>query len=285
MEFTRLLKLGMSGEDVRHMKDSLVRLGYLHASTHDKFGNDTAASVKRFQEDKDIYGVITADTWSAIEAAVEKQGDPAEIPANISESKAALISTSLLSVSDVRKKIVLEALRHAYDPEKPTKYPNSLYIRGGNLYNSDFSVNTITADRIESGAKRQPQYYTAKAKQIMLEAVAANPATTGADCSGGIVGLMRFARLVGGGFDATANSLCGNGYSTKIDKSALKAGDWVGRDGHIGLYVGGGYVVEWAGHKLGCQLTDLDNRKCFDFTTEKTVSQGGWTKFRRPKGY
>ncbi|MBQ5587010.1 MAG: peptidoglycan-binding protein [Selenomonadales bacterium] len=285
MEYERPLKLGMEGEDVRYMKDSLVRLGYLFRSTHDKFGNDTAAAVKRFQEDKGLYGVITADTWAAIEAAVEKQGEPAEIPANISESKAALISTSLLSASDVRKKIVLEALRHAYDPAKPTKYPPSLYIRGGNLYNKDFTINTITAAEIESGAKRQPQYYTAKAKQIMLEAVAANPATTGADCSGGIVGLMRFARLVGGGFDTTANSLCGNAYSTAVDKASLQAGDWVGRSGHIGLYVGGGYVVEWAGHKLGCQLTDLDNRKCFDFTTGKMSSAGSWSKFRRPKAY
>lgn len=284
MEYTRPLSVGMEGEDVRYVKDALVRLGYLYRSTHDKFGNDTLAAVKRFQEDKGLYGVITADTWAAIEAAVEKQGEPAEIPANISESKAALISTSLLSVSEVRKKIVLEALRHAYDPAKPSKYPPSLYIRGGNLYNSDFTINTITAARIESGAKKQPEYYTAAAKQIMLEAVAANPATTGADCSGGIVGLMRFARVVGGGYDATADNLC-SAQSTKIDKSQLVAGDWVGRTGHIGLYVGGGYVVEWAGHKLGCQLTDLDNRKCYDFTTGKINSAGAWTKFRKPKAY
>ena len=284
MEYTRPLKVGMEGEDVRHMKDSLVRLGYLFRSTHDTYGNDTAEAVKRFQADNDMYGVINEQTWKAIEAADTKLDEPIEIPANISAEKAAYIADGLQRISAIRKKIVLEALRHAYDPDKPTKYPPSLYIRGGNLYNKDFTINTITAAEIESGAKKQPQYYTAKAKQIMLEAVAANPATTGADCSGGVVGLMRYARVVGGGYDATADNLCSK-QSTQIDKEQLVAGDWVGRSGHIGIYVGGGYVVEWAGHKYGCQLTDLDNRKCFDFTTEKMVSQGGWTKFRRPKAY
>ena len=34
----------------------------------------------------------------------------------------------------------------------PAQYPRSLYIRGGNLYNTDLTVNTITAARIEDGA-------------------------------------------------------------------------------------------------------------------------------------
>ena len=283
MDFERPLKLGDKGADVKHMKDALVRLGYLFRSTHDTFGNDTENAVKRFQDDN-FYGVIDKQTWDAIESADAKTGEDVEIPPNISAEKAVYISDAIRGVSAVRKKIVLEALRNAYDPAKPSKYPPSLYIRGGNLYNSDFKVNTITEKRIEDGAKRQPQYYTEKAKKIMLEAVAANPATTGADCSGGIVGLMRFARVVSGGFDATADNLCSK-QSTQISKNALVAGDWVGRSGHIGLYVGGGYVVEWAGHKLGCQLTDLDNRKCYDFTTGKMTSLGGWTKFRRPKYY
>ena len=171
MEYERPLKLGMSGEDVKHMKDSLVRLGYLYRSTHDTFGNDTAEAVRRFQTDAEMYGVITKETWDAIEAADAKLDEPVEIPANISAEKAAYISDGLQRISAIRKKIVLESLRHAYDPDKPTKYPPSLYIRGGNLYNKDFTINTITAAEIESGAKKQPQYYTAKAKQIMLEAV------------------------------------------------------------------------------------------------------------------
>lgn len=284
MEYTRLLNAGMTGDDVKYIKDSLVQLGYLHKSTHDKLGSDSIAAIKRFQQDHNLYGVITAETWNAIEKAKSELGKPAEIPSNISENKAVYISDALQSVSAIRKKIVLEALRHAYDVDKGLPYQLSLYIRGGNLYNRDFTINTITIDRIESGAKKQPEFYTSKAKKIMLDTVAANPETTGADCSGGIVGLLRYARLVGGGFDATANSLCAK-YSKVVDKAGLKPGDWVGKSGHIGIYVGAGYVVEWAGHKYGCQLTDLDNRKCYDFTKGELVSQGSWTKYRKPIYY
>lgn len=285
MEFTKPLKLGMSGDDVRFMKDALVNLGYLYRSTHDTFGNDTVIAVKRFQEDNDLYGVISAETFAAIKEASAKAKEPSEIPANISEEKSRLISLSLQRVTDLRKKIVLEALRHAYDVDKPTTYPSSLYIRGGNLYNTNLKINTITATRIEDGAKRQPEYYTSAAKKIMLEAVKSNPATTGADCSGGVVGLLRWARLVDPKFDTTANGLCGNSHSSAITKEQLTAGDWVGKSGHIGIYVGGGFVVEWAGHKLGCQLTDVDDRKLFDFTTKKIIGENGWTKFRKPKYY
>ena len=34
MECTRLLKRGMTGEDVRAVKDKLVELGYLKTATH-----------------------------------------------------------------------------------------------------------------------------------------------------------------------------------------------------------------------------------------------------------
>jgi len=70
-----------------------------------------------------------------------------------------------------------------------------------------------------------------------------------------------------------------------VQKSALRAGDWVGRDGHIGIYVGGGYVIEWMGKLFGCQLTQLDNRRGYDFVGKKLRSKSGWTKFRKPKYY
>ena len=41
VEYTRLLKHLMQGEDVKAVKDRLVALGYLHAATHDTFGDDT----------------------------------------------------------------------------------------------------------------------------------------------------------------------------------------------------------------------------------------------------
>ena len=288
--YTRTLKHLMEGDDVRAVKERLVALGYLYAATHDTFGDDTLAAVRAFQAANglEVDGVVGPLTWAALfdgEAKPAEPVDTAQIPPNIGPSAATAIAAQLGTVSATRQKLVLEALRHAYDPAVPAAYPYSLYIRGGNLYNSDYTVNTITAARIEDGARRQPEYYSGGSREMMLAAVAANPATTGADCSGGVVGLMRYARAVGGGFDATADGLCGSGHSTAIDKTALQPGDWVGRDGHIGLYAGGGYVVEWMGQLYGCQLSRLADRQGYDFVGKRLRGRSGWTKYRRPKYY
>ena len=99
------------------------------------------------------------------------------------------------------------------------------------------------------------------------------------------VGYLRKFGYVDAKFDETANNLCSNTYSVKISRSDLKPGDWVGRDGHIGTYVGGGYVVEFYGGAYGCQLTHVDSREGYDFIQGKTVAGTKWTKFRDPRYY
>ena len=305
MTFTKNLRHMATGADVKHMKDALVALGYLQKSTHSLFGDDTLAAVRAYQRThRDIEGrplavdgVIGRKTWAAIErdrAALDgeqagEKPEPGEgapdLPENIGPAAAAAIGAALRGVSGQRQALVRHALAFAYDPEVPAAYPHSLYIRGGNLYNADLGINTITRARIEAGAKRQPEYYSGGSRDMMLRAVEQRPGITGADCSGGIVGLLRHFRFTAPGFDATANSLCANGHSTAIGRDDLRPGDWVGRDGHIGLYAGGGYVVEWMGKLYGCQLSKLDNRRGYDFVSSRMRGRGGWTKFRRPKYY
>ena len=305
MTFTKNLRHMATGADVKHMKDALVALGYLQKSTHSLFGDDTLAAVRAYQRthrDTEgrplaVDGVIGRKTWAAIErdrAALdgEQAGEKPEtgegapdLPENIGPAAAAAIGAALRGVSGQRQALVRHALAFAYDPEVPAAYPHSLYIRGGNLYNTDLGINTITRARIEAGAKRQPEYYSGGSRDMMLRAVEQRPGITGADCSGGIVGLLRHFRFTAPGFDATANSLCANGHSTAIGRDDLRPGDWVGRDGHIGLYAGGGYVVEWMGKLYGCQLSKLDNRRGYDFVGRRMRGRGGWTKFRRPKYY
>ena len=299
MEYTRLLRRGMSGADVRYMKDALLRLGYLNKSTHDSFGDDTFAAVKAFQRsNRDLSGkrlivdgVIGERTWAAITRALSAEpgepGNPEEIPPNIGTGAAEAISAALTGVSEERKRIVLLALSFAYDPAAARDYPYSLYIRGGNLYNTDLALNVIDSQRIEAGAKRQPQYYSGGSKQMMLAAVKQYPGQiTGADCSGGIVGLLRKFELVKPTFDAIANGLCDSGHSRKISKADMIPGDWVGLSGHIGLYAGGGYVVEWYGQNFGCALTKLGTkRKAWDFVGKRYRTRAEWTKYRRPKYY
>lgn len=300
--FMRTLKRGSKGTDVITLQKRLMELGYAlpNYGTDGDFGNETLNAVKAFQrEHKDangkkltVDGIVGSKTWAALFAADTPKDEPTPepvggIPANIGATASAAIRADLGKVSDLRQRIVLTALREAYDPEKPRDYPYSLYIRGGNLYNTDLSLNVIDSQRIETGAKRQPQYYSGGSKQMMLAAVKQHPGQiTGADCSGGIVGLLRKFDLVKPTFDAIANGLCDSGHSRKISKADIIPGDWVGLSGHIGLYAGGGYVVEWYGQNFGCALTKLGTkRKAWDFVGKRYRTRAEWTKYRRPKYY
>lgn len=68
MQYTRLLKVNMKGDDVKYVKDKLVALGYLHASTHNKFGYDTKRAVRKFQEANNLKadGIVGPLTWAAL---------------------------------------------------------------------------------------------------------------------------------------------------------------------------------------------------------------------------
>lgn len=298
MKLTRLLKVMSTGEDVRAVKDRLVELGYLHKSTHNMFGYDTKRAVKAFQKAKEIQvdGIVGEETWGMLfpEAVNEPEPKPSDgdritngiaIPSNIGIEAAKAISEELVSLPDNRYHAVMLALKEAYDPTVKQSFPLSLYIRGGNLYNKDLSRNVITKKIINDGAKRQPEYYTGGSKEMMLTAVSLYPDTSGADCSGGVVGILRRLKLVTASFDKTADSLCSSSHSSEIKKAELQAGDFVGRSGHVGLYVGGGYVVEWVGQRYGCQLTKLDDRRAWDFIDKKMRKLSAWTKFRKPRYY
>ena len=296
MTFKRTLRRGMSGSDVFYMKKKLFAAGYyapaVSAVTHSTFGNDTLLAVRAFQrvnldgEGRRLAtdGIIGKKTWDAVLRASSFERD-ADIPETIGALAAAAVTPALLRADPVRRALVLDALAFAFDPAVPARYPYSLYIRGGNLYNSDLTQNVITPSRIDAGAKRQPQYYDGGRKEMMIAAVQNDPDVTGADCSGGIVGLMRVLGLCKPAFDATADMLCGNAHSADVAKKSLRPGDWAGRPQHIGLYVGGGYVVEWMGGEYGCQLSKLDDRRGFNFVSRKMQRRAAWTRFRRPHAY
>ena len=97
---------------------------------------------------------------------------------------------------------------------------------------------------------------------------------------------MRFARVVGSGFDATADSLCGSGHSAAVEKGRPAAGRLGGAQRATSACMrAAAYVVEWMGQLYGCQLTRLDGRRGFDFVSRRLRSRSGWTKFRRPRYY
>lgn len=305
VQFTRNLKKGMSGTDVRYMKDCLYELKYLTAKpTHNTFGGDTYNAVMSFQRknnDSDgkvltIGGIIGRKTWDAVVKAF-KSGNSntpdkpskveyitAEEYPNLHSRNITAINNALSNTTNERIKVVKEVLKYAYDHDKGGNCV-ALYVFGENLYNTDLTLNVMTASKIEKAAKKYPSYFNGGRKEWMLEQVKKNPNMAGSDCSGMEVGYMRKFGMVKSGFDTTANNFCSDSYSVAVSKSSLKPGDWVGKSGHIGTYVGGGLVVEFAGGAYGCQLTDLDDRKCYNFVTKKLERLSGWTKYRDPKAY
>lgn len=307
MNFTRELRYGMSGEDVFYIKKILFSLGYYEktgiTSIKTKtYGGDTRAAVKYFQSKHDCEptGIIDQLTWDWIILASTEEANDLEqntivdpsnllvkIPSNISSIAANAIKQDLVKVSPVRQQICADILQFAYDLNNPPpQYPISLYIRGGNIYNKDLTVNRISLSYVSTTyPSRFPDFVTEGREEYLIAAVKANPGITGADCSGGIVGECRKWKVTSSGFDATANSLCSDTYSVAIDKSALKPGDWVGREQHIGMYVGGGYVVEWIGGAYGCQLTALNKRVVYNLMERRKQTFSAWTKFRDPKCY
>lgn len=292
MEFTRNIKRYLVGDDVKHVKDKLLALGYLVASTHKRFGNDSYRAAKAFQSENGLTadGIVGPLTWAALfpDVTLAPPVGAVPVPAHLGAAARAAIGTALAQVSDTRRDICLDALQYAVDAALPGQYPRSFYIRGGNLYNQDLKPNVMTKAKLDKylSTPGYAPYYDGGRDAFMRRAAEAQGYTcTGADCSGGIVGLLRHAGVVSTGFDANANTLAGGKHAEPLTQAALRAGDWVHKDGHIGLYVGGGYAVEWIGGAYGCQLTKLLDRRPFHFLTGRATRMGAWTGFVNPTYY
>lgn len=294
MPLNRTLRCGCTGEDVMLVKQRLFSLNCYAANVKElkssTFGRDTRNAVLTFQKSQGLTpdGIVGPLTYAALfpeETQEIVPIDRASIPAQVGDTAAASILAALDDVNEVRRGIVLDALGFAYDATQKREYPTSLYIRGGNLYNTDLSLNVITLARIASGAKRQPEFYDGGRKEMMERAVEENPAITGADCSGGVVGLLRHAGVVKPKFDLAADGFAASRSTRTIAQSDLLPADLLHKSGHIGLFVGGGFAVEWMGGAYGCQLTKLTSRRGWNFVKNTTDRFSAWTNFLRSSWY
>ena len=183
-----------------------------------------------------------------------------------------------------RRALVTEALRYAYDPltEPVREYPRSLYLWGADLYTEEKKLFCPAPKDIDLAALRWPAFFNEGRREMMLRALArADGPLPASDCSGAIVGLWRLFGVCAPEFDAPANRLITMGEP--IPAESLRPGDLVGFPGHIGLYAGGGFVVEWVGGAYGCQLTRLGDRRCWSFTENRLiVMKKQFESFARP---
>ena len=309
MKFRRTIKLGMSGPDVLYIKQKLFDLGMYSSKIKriisSKFRQDSVEATKKFQQTYDsvdegpleVTGTIYEACWEAIEAAargeIKPKVDPGPEPTPTPEpkkgmldsytwikpSKRRAIEKDLIETNDMRRSICLEILKWCYDPDYRSGDVRALYMWGGNLYNTDLKLNIATAAKIEVGAKRYPDKYDGGRKEWMLSEVAKHDDLAASDCSGMEVGWLRKFKLTNNKFDANANSLGSPTYSVKCEIENLKPATFAHRDGHLGTYVGGGYIVEFVGGAYGCQLTERTNRKVWNFVEKKSQRMSAWKDF------
>lgn len=305
----KVLKRGITGfgDECFYIKQCLYELGYLIPKPKKRnFGSDTERAVKKFQKEHvdndgnplDVDGKIGKLTWGAIIREYEKLNNSPQTPDNnpilklsdfpyITMSNLTAIAHDLKGLDARRVECVKFILKYARDIDytKDTK-PSALYVFGANLIDTKLNVQLASEDGfLESKRNRNPQYFNNGRYEWMKDWTRKDPKLAASDCSGMIVGFLRLYGYTKPTFDTTANGLCGSGYSYATTKSKLVPGDFVGYSGHVGVYVGGGFVVEFAGGAYGCQLTRLSSRKMRDLMDNTIVKGKAWTKFRTPKWF
>ncbi len=296
MEFTRILKRYLVGEDVRYVKDKLVELGYLAKATHNRYGNDTWRAVKAFQAANglEIDGVVGPLTWAALFADQPQPVPSVDVPGWIAEPARTEIAQALAATSAKRREICLMALQFCVDRNTNPSRLKGFYIRGANLADKDLSIHVMTEARLNSYFKKSsyaPYYDNGRKEMMLRQAKESGYTIVGADCSGMIVGLWKAARVVSAGFDATADNLYGS-YCVPRKVADLQPGDLCHRSGHIGLVVCGpsystvgGYCIEDGGGAYGIQLNRRKDRRLLDFRDRSVQKMSGWKHYGDPKAY
>ena len=298
MEYTREIKKGMSGDDVFYIKNKLFDLGMyapkIKKISSKTFRADSVLATKNFQTKYhlDVTGTVNEVTWNKIEE--ESQPEPAPTPTPtptpsglldeytwLDPKKREAIEKDLTKVSELRRNICLEILKYAFDPEYRQGNVRALYMWAENMYNTSLKLNYATKTKIENGAKKYPQYYDEGRKEWMLKQVELNPYLPCSDCSGMEVGWLRKFKLVSNKFDRNSTALASKACSIETTRQDALPATFIHRPGHIGTYVGGGYVVEFVGGAYGCQLTACDKgkRKVWNFLDKKIHKFSDWEDF------
>jgi hypothetical protein len=160
----------------------------------------------------------------------------------------------------------------AYFQKAVAEHWGYVWALNGELYSRELAEKYHRIQR-NTSKNRNPKTYWLTDCAKWIDKMAA-------DCSGGIVGAIR---TVDPSFtDTGANTF----YSRCIEKGKIDTipeipGLCVWRDGHIGIYEGNGYALEFRGTDYGCVRTKLKER---DFTNWGKLRDVDYTnKEEQPK--
>jgi len=251
MEFSRNLKKGMAGEDVRYMKDALFALGYYAKNiakiTNASFGADTHDAVLRYQTAKKLTvdGIIGKNTWAAVEAD-RGIAPPASAPAKPGEKASELVLWAQSRLGDV----------YAWGACNLSTITES-WIRG--------------RDTSAANAERSIAYWK-KAVKWGLRDLRAH------DCSGLVSACLIRQGIIGKKYDCDGLwKIC-----KEIKKAELIPGDLLFRVNasnvsdktHTGIYTGRGGVIHAKGRDTGVVFEGIDQN-----------GASWWAKFGRLAAY
>ena len=221
----------MEGDKVRELQILLIKHGHSvgNAGADGKFGPDTDEAVRAFQQAKslDVDGKVGDKTWAALRA------DADTVTGTITGKQ----------LAEIFERFETEKRGYVYGAQ-------------GELYTQELAEKWHA--RAKAGSKSVPSgrdkdsYFIGDCSKWIGKYVD--------DCSGGIVDAIR--QYIPDYADRTANGFkAGFKVGGTIDTLPERPGVALWYSGHIGVYMGDGYAIEFRGTDYGCVRTKVASRK------------------------
>lgn len=288
MRFTRTLQLGMSGPDVRLMKECLFRLGCYDSSftriRNAHFRVETVDAVHRFcrrflpatpfcpnEIDRALFLAILRENAKHLHIALPKQ-----LASPILRRK---IRTALLTTDNLRRSLALLALSYT---EACPSVSHTLCLYGANpLQQSDTATISALAACINARPKRYSKRQIKALTALLHFKKDLHLLPCGVDA---LLYLWKRSSLLPKDFSACGFSLLLD-YCQKVPFCRLEPGDVVWGFSGLGLYLGGGYVWSCPSLDCGCRISSLTKPRAVWFTDQKEHPMFPWMLAFRPVFY
>lgn len=235
MEFTRNIKRGMSGDDVRAVKEKLFALGFYSTKitklTNNTFGSDSVAAAKRFQLKNGLEpdGIVGKLTWPAL------FGENPDIDAPITDDQGANVNP------------LVEKMRQLCQTEVDN---GSIYVwaAGGELGTSVSESWIRTKENRCDGGSNFDRAFRMWTKRIN----AGNTLFRCFDCSGFVSWILRKLGVFNGRRDCDGLYSLSTPLDSPVDGCLLfrRAKSNPNDETHVGLYIGG-YAYHAKGRDVG----------------------------------